>query len=54
MSGKNFRVVQAGERTNVDGKPVRNKVLLATSDNEYALMRPDLTYIDLPSSSQPS
>jgi CRP-like cAMP-binding protein len=48
MSGKNFRVVQASERTNVDGKPVRNKVLLATPDNEYKLMRPDLTYIDLP------
>ncbi len=48
MSGKNFRVVQTGERTNVDGKPVRNKVLLATPDNEYELMRPDLTYIDLP------
>jgi len=48
MSGKNFRVVQAGQRTNVDGKPVRNKVLLATPDNEYELMRPDLRYIDLP------
>src|SRR6202162_4178891 len=49
MSGKNFRVLQTGERTSVDGKPVRNKILLATPDNEYALMRPDLTYIDLPS-----
>ena len=48
MTGKNFRVVQAGERTNVDGKPVRNKVLLAIPDNEYELMRRDLTYIDLP------
>lgn len=48
MSGKNFRAVQAGERTNIDGKPVRNKVLLAAPDNEYELMRPDLTYIDLP------
>src|SRR5580700_8656110 len=48
MSGKNFRVVQVGERTNVAGKPVRNKVLLATPDNEYQLMRADLTYIDLP------
>jgi CRP-like cAMP-binding protein len=48
MSGKNFRVVQAGERTNIDGKPVRNKVLLATPDKEYDLMRPDLTHIDLP------
>jgi CRP-like cAMP-binding protein len=48
MSGKNFRVAQAGQRTNVEGKPVRNKVLLATPDNEYELMRPDLTYVDLP------
>src|SRR5271167_3995440 len=48
MSGKNFRVVPAGQRTNVHGKPVRNKVLLAMPDNEYGLMRPDLTYIDLP------
>jgi len=48
MSGKDFRVVQAGERTNTDGKPVRNKVLLATPDSEYKLMRPDLKYVDLP------
>src|SRR5271170_32378 len=48
MTGKNFRVPQANERTNVGGKPVRNKVLLATPDNEYELMRPDLAYIDLP------
>jgi CRP-like cAMP-binding protein len=49
MSGKNFRVVQAGERTNGDGKSVRNKVLLATPDNEYKSMRADLTHVDLPS-----
>lgn len=48
MSKKNFRVVQAAERTNIDGKHVSNKVLLATPDNEYHLMRPDLTYVDLP------
>jgi CRP-like cAMP-binding protein len=48
MSGKNFRVVQTNQRTNSDGKSVTNKVLLATPDNEYELMRPDLTYIDLP------
>ena len=47
MGQKNFRVVQAG-RTNIGGKPVSNKVLLATPDNEYQLMRPDLTYVDLP------
>src|SRR5580700_9588530 len=48
MSGKNFRVVRANERTNAEGKAVRNKVLLAMPNNEYELMRPDLTYIDLP------
>ncbi len=48
MSGKNFRVAPVGERTNADGKQVKNKVLLATPDNEYELMRSDLTYIDLP------
>jgi CRP-like cAMP-binding protein len=48
MSGKNFRVAPQGERTNIDGKPVTNKVLLATPENEYELMRSDLTYVDLP------
>jgi CRP-like cAMP-binding protein len=48
MSGKDFRAVQAGERTNGGGKPVRNKVLLAMPDNEYELMRADLTHVDLP------
>jgi CRP-like cAMP-binding protein len=48
MSGKNFRVVSVGQRTNVEGKLVSNKVLLAAPDNEYELMRADLTYIDLP------
>src|ERR1700722_4694406 len=48
MSGKNFRVAQVGERTNSEGKEVINKVLLATPDNEYELMRPDLTHIELP------
>src|SRR5271163_4412861 len=48
MSGKNFRVAQAVERTNSEGKPVTNKVLLATPVSEYHLMRADLTFIDLP------
>src|SRR5580658_4013484 len=49
MAGKNFRVAQTAERTNIDGKQVKNKVLLATPDNEYEMMRPELMYIDLPS-----
>src|SRR6202043_954703 len=48
MRGKNSRAVQAGQRTNAEGKQINNKVLLATPDNEYELMRADLTYIDLP------
>jgi CRP-like cAMP-binding protein len=48
MSGKNFRAVQAGERTNGEGKHVVNRVLLAMPDNEYELMRTDLTFVDLP------
>jgi hypothetical protein len=48
VSQRNFRVVRAGERTSVDGKSVSNKVLLAMPDNEYQLMRADLTYVDLP------
>src|SRR5271163_3594007 len=48
MSGKNFRIAPAAERTNSEGKPVNNRVLSAMPDNEYHLMRADLTYIDLP------
>jgi CRP-like cAMP-binding protein len=48
MSGKNFRVTSSGQRTNGEGKNVSNKVLLATPDNEYELMRSDLTYMDMP------
>src|SRR6202158_1892992 len=48
MSGKNFRVAPTGQRTNAEGKQVSNKVLLAAPDNEYELMRADLTYVELP------
>jgi CRP-like cAMP-binding protein len=48
MTGKNLRAAEATDRTNVEGKPVRNRILLATADNEYRVIRPDLRYIDLP------
>src|SRR6202022_2422198 len=48
MSAKNFRAPPAIERTNVEGKPARNKVLVAIPDDEYKLMRPELAYVDLP------
>ncbi|HXA78045.1 MAG TPA: Crp/Fnr family transcriptional regulator [Candidatus Acidoferrales bacterium] len=43
-----LQVVQAGERTNPDGKPIRNKLLLAASDEEFQLIRPYLEFINLP------
>jgi CRP-like cAMP-binding protein len=49
MSGKNIRAVPVDQRTNAEGKQVLNKVLLATPDNEFELMRADLKHIDLPS-----
>src|SRR3984885_4669955 len=48
MSGKNFRTAQAGERTNGEGKRVRNKILSAMPDDEYKLRRPELSFVDLP------
>lgn len=49
MSGKNLRGVPGDQRTNIEGKQVINRVLLAMPDDEYELMRADLTHIDLPS-----
>jgi len=48
MSGKNSQVVRAGERTNVEGKAINNKVLLLMPDNEFRLIRPYLKHVDLP------
>jgi len=48
MSIAKLRVVQPGERTNSEGKPVRNRVLLAASDEEFLLIRPHLQFVNLP------
>jgi CRP-like cAMP-binding protein len=48
MSIAKFPVAQAGERTNPDGKPVRNKLLLAMSDEEFRAIRPHLQFVNLP------
>ena len=37
-----------GERTNRTGKPVRNTILLALSDTEFASIRPELEFLELP------
>jgi CRP-like cAMP-binding protein len=42
------QVLQRGERTNPDGKPVRNKILLSVPDTEYQVIRPHLKFLSLP------
>jgi CRP-like cAMP-binding protein len=48
MQGKPSRVVQSGERTNTQGKPVSSLILLSISDSDYSSLRPHLEYISLP------
>lgn len=42
------QAVHAGERTNANGRPVGNKILLSLSDTEYRRIRPHLEFVDLP------
>jgi CRP-like cAMP-binding protein len=48
MENKGLQVVQSGERTNTEGKPVSNLILLSTSDSDYSALRPHLEYASLP------
>ena len=48
MESKSLQVVQSGERTNTEGKPVSNRLLLSISDSDYGSLRPHLEYVDLP------
>ena len=48
MESKGLQVVQSGERTNTEGKPVSNLILLSISDSDYSSLRPHLEYISLP------
>src|ERR1700730_15461536 len=48
MEGKRSRVVQSGERTNTQGKPVSSLILLSISDSDYGALRPHLEYVSLP------
>jgi CRP-like cAMP-binding protein len=49
VEGKGLQTVQSGERTNADGKPVSNIILLSTSDSDYNSLRSHLEYVSLPS-----
>jgi CRP-like cAMP-binding protein len=48
MARKNPQVVESGGRTNTDGKPVSNIILLSISDSDYSSLRPHLEYVSLP------
>ena len=48
MESRGLQVVQSGERTNTEGKPVGNLILLSTSDSDYSSLRPHLEYVSLP------
>lgn len=48
MEGRDVQAVQSGERTNTDGKPVSNKILLALTDSEYLSVRAHLEFVELP------
>jgi len=49
VESKGLQVLQSGERTNTDGKPVSNIILLSISDSDYSSLRPHLEYVSLPS-----
>src|SRR5271168_2195423 len=48
MEGKRSRVLQSGERTNTQGKPVNSLILLSIPDSDYSSLRPHLEYVGLP------
>ncbi len=48
MKGKALQVVQSGERTNAEGKPVSSLILLSIPDSDYRSLRPHLEYVSLP------
>jgi len=45
---RSVQTVQAGERTNPEGKAVANRILLTISDAEFDLIRPHLQFACLP------
>ena len=48
MVNKDLQVVRSGERTNANGKPVSNIILLSISESDYNSLRPHLEYVSLP------
>jgi len=50
VSGSELRTLSPGERTNAEGKPVANAILLTIPDDEFELIRHELQYEQLPQS----
>jgi hypothetical protein len=48
LARRDVHSVQSGERTNTDGKPVGNKILLALPNSEYLSVRAHLEFVELP------
>lgn len=48
LARRHVQTVQSGERTNIEGKPVSNKILLAIPDSEYLALREHLVFVELP------
>ena len=48
LARRDVRSVQSGERTNSEGKPVSNKILLAIPDSEFLAVRGHLKFAELP------
>ncbi len=48
VENKDLKVVQSGERTNTEGKPVGSLILLSIPDSDYSALRPHLEYVSLP------
>jgi CRP-like cAMP-binding protein len=48
VKNKELRVLQSGERTNAEGKPVSSLILLSIPESDYSTLRPHLEYVSLP------
>jgi|ERR1700730_521480 len=48
MPNRTMTVVKPGERTNPEGKPVSNRILLSLPDAEYRSIRKGLEFVPLP------
>jgi CRP-like cAMP-binding protein len=48
VKNRDLQAVQSGERTNAEGKPVSNLILLSISGEDYNALRPHLEYVSMP------